>query len=189
VVIGIIAVLIGLLLPALTKAREQARRTACLANLRSLGQAMINYANQHRDRLPNTNPPNTTADYDSTNYVLMALNRDYVRAPGVFHCPSDTDSAPQAIVTAEYDVENSARTSYEFYSIWWIPENGPKLSRLKDAPLAWDLNVEPSAIRVGGQNHGPSGGNVLHADGSAAWQDAKQWDKSNWPHPAERYYR
>src|SRR5437763_10013999 len=52
VVIGIIAVLIGILLPALGKAREQSKRTACLANLRSLGQAMFTYANVYRDRLP-----------------------------------------------------------------------------------------------------------------------------------------
>ena len=45
VVIGIITILIGLLMPALARAREGARRTKCLANLRTLGQAMVMYAN------------------------------------------------------------------------------------------------------------------------------------------------
>src|SRR5215217_7269588 len=49
VVIGIIAILISLLLPALNKAREQSRRTACLANLRTIGQAMTMYAVDNRD--------------------------------------------------------------------------------------------------------------------------------------------
>src|SRR5881392_1738822 len=70
VVIGIIAVLIGLLLPALTKAREQSNRTACLANLRSLAQGMLLYANDSRDWLPNGNPPRV---YDSSTGRDIAL--------------------------------------------------------------------------------------------------------------------
>src|SRR5438034_1315822 len=53
VVIGIIAVLVALLLPVAAKAREQSRRTKCLANLRTIGQQMFMYANVNRDRLPN----------------------------------------------------------------------------------------------------------------------------------------
>src|SRR5256714_8798091 len=52
VVIGIIAVLIAILLPALAKARFQATLTACASNQRQLGAAMLMYANGNRGLMP-----------------------------------------------------------------------------------------------------------------------------------------
>src|SRR5215204_2985285 len=52
VVIGIIAVLIGVLLPALNKARESARASQCLSNLRQISQATIMWANDHKGKMP-----------------------------------------------------------------------------------------------------------------------------------------
>jgi prepilin-type processing-associated H-X9-DG protein len=52
VVIGIIAVLIAILLPALNKARESARQVQCLSNLRQLAQATISFANEHKGYMP-----------------------------------------------------------------------------------------------------------------------------------------
>lgn len=54
VVVGVIAVLIALLLPALTKAREAANRIACASNLRSIGQGFLMYANDNKGNLPRT---------------------------------------------------------------------------------------------------------------------------------------
>lgn len=55
VVIGIIAVLIGILLPALRGAREAANAVVCMANLRSVGQAMASYVAENRGWLPGPN--------------------------------------------------------------------------------------------------------------------------------------
>ncbi|MBC8106253.1 MAG: prepilin-type N-terminal cleavage/methylation domain-containing protein [Anaerolineae bacterium] len=52
VVIGIIAVLIGVLLPALSKARARAQTVACLANLRSISQACVNYTVEYKGSYP-----------------------------------------------------------------------------------------------------------------------------------------
>jgi prepilin-type processing-associated H-X9-DG protein/prepilin-type N-terminal cleavage/methylation domain-containing protein len=54
VVIGIIALLISILLPALARARESANDLKCKANLRSIGQALTIYVNQYKGRLPAT---------------------------------------------------------------------------------------------------------------------------------------
>jgi prepilin-type N-terminal cleavage/methylation domain-containing protein/prepilin-type processing-associated H-X9-DG protein len=52
VVIGIIALLISILLPALNRAREAAQRTKCLSNLRSIGQMVVMYQNAFKGAIP-----------------------------------------------------------------------------------------------------------------------------------------
>jgi len=52
VVIAIIALLVSLLMPALNKAREQARRTKCLATIRNMSIALNMYGMENNDRLP-----------------------------------------------------------------------------------------------------------------------------------------
>src|SRR4051812_35539701 len=51
-VIGIIAVLIGILLPAMARARESAQMTACKANMQQIGNATRMYANDNKDHYP-----------------------------------------------------------------------------------------------------------------------------------------
>jgi len=53
VVIGIIALLISILLPALNKVREQGRSTVCKSNMRQLFYAQLNYSNENKGRLAN----------------------------------------------------------------------------------------------------------------------------------------
>jgi len=55
VVIGIIAVLVGILLPALAKARDQANTIKCASNLRGIGQAFAQYLTENKDTFPPSN--------------------------------------------------------------------------------------------------------------------------------------
>jgi prepilin-type N-terminal cleavage/methylation domain-containing protein/prepilin-type processing-associated H-X9-DG protein len=188
VVVSILALLISILLPGLRKAREQGKRTACLANLRALGQGMYLYSDDHNDLLPNGNPPGQVGHPQGSTDVLLSLNQRYLRSPGTFRCPADSDPTLERLTTADYDVPDSARLSYDFYSVWWLPEYGPRLTRIRHAPLAWDLKGGRERKHYQ-QNHGTSGGNVVFADGHGNWQPRPQWDRDNWPDPADEFYR
>lgn len=189
IVIGIIATLMSIILPAVSSARDQAKRITCRANLRSQTQAMFLYAGANNDRLPNGNPPLMFVDYDGANRIMVDFNMMYVKEPRVFWCPADRDDAPTAIVTADPLKPNSARISYEFYCLFWPPELGPVLTRLKGrAPLVWDVDGAESPAVSTIQNHGHKGGNVAYADGHVDWQHAIDWDGPSWPAPAKEFY-
>src|SRR5687768_1788490 len=52
VVIGIIALLIAILMPSLSRARTQSQRVACMSNLRQLGAAFVMYTNANKGAFP-----------------------------------------------------------------------------------------------------------------------------------------
>src|SRR5205085_12063615 len=52
VVIGIIAILVSILLPALNRARDQANRTACMSNIRQVMIGFMFYAQTYKDKCP-----------------------------------------------------------------------------------------------------------------------------------------
>jgi prepilin-type processing-associated H-X9-DG protein len=68
VVIGIIAVLVGILLPALGKARRSAQGAACLSNLRQLSNAVVMYASENNQWMPAA-AGSSDAEWNSANSV------------------------------------------------------------------------------------------------------------------------
>ncbi|GAB4384086.1 MAG: hypothetical protein Kow0022_05590 [Phycisphaerales bacterium] len=98
VVIAIVAILIGITLPALEKARESSRRTACLNNLRSLGQATTMYMDQaSQGAFPLVEPIQADGIVNPNNDVrLLDILGDYIDAPIPRRDPSyaDQETAP-----------------------------------------------------------------------------------------------
>ena len=85
VVIAIIAILAGLLLPALSHAQEAGRGTACGNNLRQIGQASMIYSVDYKGHLPSFRSWLFTQTLSPTSGTLYP----YLKSPQVYLCPTD----------------------------------------------------------------------------------------------------
>ena len=101
VVIAIIAILAAILFPIFAQAREKARQTSCLSNLKQMGLGLMQYTQDYDETYPYnwfgnlwaTNPQTSTAP----QYKWMDAIYPYVRNEQVFTCPSDTGTRKKYI--------------------------------------------------------------------------------------------
>ncbi|MGC8829058.1 MAG: type II secretion system protein [Verrucomicrobiia bacterium] len=91
VVIAIIVILCSLLLPAISAARERARRITCLNNLKQIGTAFVLFANDY-GKYPWRVPTNEGGSRSKTNvYETFRLLEKELATPRILKCPSDED--------------------------------------------------------------------------------------------------
>ena len=87
VVIAIIAILAAILFPVFAKAREKARQTSCLSNLRQLGTAMLSYAQDYDERVTVGTTWCNFADVNQNRQYMQQL-QPYIKSYQLFECPS-----------------------------------------------------------------------------------------------------
>jgi prepilin-type N-terminal cleavage/methylation domain-containing protein/prepilin-type processing-associated H-X9-DG protein len=133
VVIAIIAILAGMLLPSLARAKESGRRISCVNNLRQLAISLTMYAGDNRGFYPPRTGGGTAAAPDPR---WPGRLRTYYRDLAVQVCPSDGPPAPATITTSVNQADASPRTyiingwnDYFGVEAWSIidqgmPENG-----------------------------------------------------------------
>lgn len=165
VVIGIIALLISILLPSLSRARDSAKTTACLSNVRQFGQASLLYANAYNQRLPwggifqheipsgpNWGDPNPAHPAYYTvwakliNTYMTDSDQEVMYTPagqdewmGIFRCPAVDNTFPQPVT---YQTHSLAFPDRMEFSFWGGPEAGARSTPLTglyaDNALLWD---------------------------------------------------
>lgn len=217
VVIAIIAILAAMLLPALSSAKEKARRTGCINALRQLGLALQMYGGDNNDKLPQGNRDDgfTHTIWISTN-TFNAIKQ--YSATNMVNCPSLEGSFQYFQAPYGWVIGYSYNGGHKKPATGWSGEPRPQwVSPLKltDNPslcLAADLNawaptdkwvIAPhcrgGAAKQAGRPFisvpvattskaaGAQGGNSLLLDGSASWKNINRMS-NYWAAPGGGYF-
>ncbi len=173
VVIAIIAILAGMLLPALAQAREKARRINCTSNLKQVGLSMKMYCDDYREQYPNG---------DGVDSFTKMVENKYITANKMLICPSttDTESTSSTFSGAKGRIatnNNAAATapynlSYLYVSDYYALMAGGR--RLSEA-----VCTSSSMLAMDDRTNHKEYGNILFGDGHVAGFAGSAWFKAN----------
>lgn len=196
VVIAIIAVLAAIVLPVFAGARERARQTSCLSNIRQLGLAWLQYAQDYdgdtvpvqTGAVPAYTLPNGNAGSGCIYWAILLF--PYTRNVQVYNCPSNSYA---------WQGEATTACSYGYLSINWgiplsaytQPANTIAMYDVRAAGAFVDLhapgcgNADDFPITYcdsGFSNIHNGGSNTLFADGHGKWLSltAALGDRTMW---------
>lgn len=182
VVIGIIAVLISILLPALNRARQAAGAISCASNMRQIGLAYLHYSMDNRGAIPyavvyddSGKVPETTFDR-LVDIYMAGEGSQYAPGPGptakrMWHCPGDFMERPvwahgvrsYSMTWGEWPWDPDGPTSGTAITCSWDSSGKPtgsnNYSTYKNAPLLYTQIKNPSEVLLLVER--PEEGNIL----------------------------
>lgn len=206
VVIAIIAILAAILFPVFSQAREKARQTACLSNLKQIGTAFLMYTQDYDENLPLTTYP-----LPSNTWTAQA--QPYIKSTQIFRCPTDDSdnwkaASPRlssyflsAYMAGSQQYGNLAAISAPA-SVIYVAESAKNINRDHFHPFNWNGNLETptpnplysaymnsitwsaakqETIELALRRHS-DGSNFVYLDGHAKWG---KWSQVWFQRPAQ----
>jgi len=191
VVVAIIAVLVAILLPALGNAREAARQTVCLSNLKQQGLGVQFYLDENRNFFPPSLGPGTGSLYKPGWLNWAERVNAYMKNPAIYRCPSET-AAPFQYVDSPIVADGSYYIHYGWNFVFltfggnWMSSFVASYNPMRTRPLSYVLEPERTAMVADAVNYvatpyilgglAPSGRHnnktgILWVDGHAAPKD------------------
>ena len=156
VVIAIIAILAGMLLPALARAREEARKASCKNNLKNIGLLCKMYAQDYDDKWPNSDAT-VTGTESKRGFFIDLFDTNIADNVDVFICPSSSTSQPAT------DGSNMTTCDYAYHRAEY---SDARLSNTAVSADAWAGDKGPTSD----SNTHESGSNGLWGDGHVEWK-------------------
>jgi len=188
VVIAIIAILAGMLLPALAKAKDKGQSAACLSNTKQIGLAILMYADENREVFPNQwwavgpyrNARNRNCGGEWQRTPASTLS-NYTGAPRVWVCPKKRRGLTYKTESGSFDPSITGFLSYGFNYLGVFGGDGGQQTRsFRSTSVSRPTEVVAVTEVNGSDNPAEIGGGIGNEKADAAWLDG-YWANGSFP--------